>query len=73
MIGKETAVQPLTLLFQHTYRYVDACLTEFLIREQPKLFLHGHIHRSYGRDIPRSTMRGDTQIVNTYEYTVVEL
>ena len=49
------------------------CFTELLDRYRPKLFLHGHIHRSYGRDIPRSTMRGDTQIVNTYEYTVVEL
>ena len=49
------------------------CFVELLDRYRPKLFLHGHIHRNYGRDIPRSTQRGETRIVNAYEYTVVEL
>ena len=49
------------------------CFVELLDRYRPKLFLHGHIHRSYGVDIPRTTQRGETQIVNAYEYTVIEI
>ena len=49
------------------------CFVKLLDRYRPKLFLHGHIHRNYGSDIPRSTQRGETRIVNAYEYTVVEL
>ena len=49
------------------------CFTELLDRYRPRLFLHGHIHRNYGVDIPCSTQRGDTQIVNACEYTVVEI
>ncbi len=49
------------------------CFAELLDRYHPKLFLHGHIHRNYGADIPRRTQRRDTQIVNAYEYTVIEL
>ena len=49
------------------------CFTELLDRYRPQLFLHGHIHRNYGGDIPRSVQRGDTRIVNAYEYTVVEI
>ena len=49
------------------------CFAELLDRYRPRLFLHGHIHRNYGADIPRVTRRGDTEIVNAYEYTVVEL
>ena len=49
------------------------CFLELLDRYRPRLFLHGHIHRNYGADIPRRTRRGDTEIVNAYEYTIVEL
>ena len=49
------------------------CFTELLDRYRPKLFLHGHIHRNYGADIPRVTQHGDTRIVNAYEYTIVDL
>ncbi len=50
-----------------------ACFVELLDRYRPRLFLHGHIHRNYGAEIPRRTQRGETEIVNAYEYTVVEL
>ena len=49
------------------------CFVELLDRYRPKLFLHGHIHRNYGAEVPRRTRRGDTEIVNAFEYTVVEL
>ena len=49
------------------------CFVELLDRYKPRLFLHGHIHRNYGAEIPRRTQRGETEIVNAYEHTVVEL
>ena len=49
------------------------CFVKLLDRYQPKLFLHGHIHRNYGVEIPRETQRGETRIINAYEYTVVEI
>lgn len=49
------------------------CFVKLLDRYQPKLFLHGHIHRNYGVEIPRETQRGETRILNAYEYTVVEI
>ena len=49
------------------------CFVELLDRYRPKLFLHGHIHRNYGAEVPRRTRRGDTEIVNAYEYTIIEL
>ena len=49
------------------------CFVELLDRYRPRLFLHGHIHRNYGAEIPRRTQRGETEIVNAYEHTVVEL
>ncbi len=49
------------------------CFVELLDRYKPKLFLHGHIHRSYGADIPRESQYGDTRVVNAYEYAVIEI
>ena len=49
------------------------CFVKLLDRYRPKLFLHGHIHRNYGVEIPRETQRGETRIINAYEYTVVEI
>ena len=44
-----------------------------LERYHPRLFVHGHIHRNYGADIPRRTQYGGTEIINAYEYTVIEI
>lgn len=35
---------------------------------QPKYFIHGHIHKNYGMNIPRKTCHGETTIINAYEY-----
>lgn len=45
-----------------------ACFNRLLERYRPRYFLHGHIHRSYGVNIPRVTERGETKVINAYEY-----
>lgn len=43
------------------------CFNDLLDKYRPRYFLHGHIHQSYGADIPRVTQRGETTVVNAYE------
>ena len=44
------------------------CFAELLDQYQPKYFIHGHIHRNYGMNIPQRTVRGETNIINAYNY-----
>ena len=48
------------------------CFNELLDRYKPKYFIHGHIHLTYGRDIPQICRRGDTVVINAYERCVIE-
>ncbi len=45
-----------------------SCFPELLERYQPKYFVHGHVHRDYGADIPQRTVRGETRVINAYNY-----
>lgn len=49
------------------------CFGALVDRWQPKWFLHGHVHLNYGMNLPRKAERGRTQIVNAYEYQVIEI
>ena len=49
------------------------CFTGLIDRYQPQYFVHGHIHRSYGMNIPQRFQRGETTIVNAYEHCIIEL
>ena len=49
------------------------CFGDLIDRWQPKWFLHGHVHLNYGMNLPRKAERGQTQIVNAYEYQVIEI
>ncbi|MDO4260673.1 MAG: metallophosphoesterase [Eubacteriales bacterium] len=42
-------------------------------RFHPRLFVHGHVHMSYDRTIPRRSFYGDTAVVNAYERYVIDL
>lgn len=44
------------------------CFVNLLDKYQPRYFVHGHIHRNYGRELPRTTQRGNTTIINAAEY-----
>ena len=50
-----------------------ACITELLIKQKPKLFLHGHVHLNYGRNMKREDTYMDTRIINAYERHVFEM
>lgn len=45
-----------------------SCFVELLDRYQPKYFVHGHVHRDYGANLPQRTARGETSIINAYNY-----
>ena len=49
-----------------------ACFTDLLERYHPKYFVHGHIHRSYGHNIPQMSSHGDTTAINASGYYVFE-
>lgn len=49
------------------------CFVDLLDRYEPRLFVHGHVHRNYGLNIPQRTQRGNTHIINAYDHCVFEL
>ncbi|MBQ3262946.1 MAG: metallophosphoesterase family protein [Oscillospiraceae bacterium] len=49
------------------------CFNDLIDRWQPKYLLHGHVHLNYGMNLPRKAERGQTKIVNAYEYSVIEI
>lgn len=44
-----------------------------LDKYQPSLFLHGHTHLNYSRDIQRESKYGNTRVINGFERYIVEL
>lgn len=44
------------------------CFIELLEKYKPKYFIHGHVHRNYGQNIPQICTYQDTTVVNAYEY-----
>lgn len=46
---------------------------ELLHDYRPPLMLHGHVHLSYGANIPREHWYGTTRIVNAYERIILDL
>lgn len=45
----------------------------FLDKWQPKYLIHGHVHMSYGHNIPRQVQYGNTKIINACERYVLEI
>ena len=50
-----------------------ACFVDLIDRWQPAYWIHGHVHKEYGRDIPRELQRGNTRIINAYERYSIEI
>lgn len=40
------------------------CFIDLLDKYEPKYFVHGHVHRNYGMDIPQRMDRGATTVIN---------
>ena len=49
------------------------CFNDLLDKYHPRLFVHGHVHLSYNHRIPQECTRGETTVVNAYDYYVIEL
>lgn len=49
------------------------CFNELLERYRPRLFLHGHIHRSYSAKLPQRSSWGDTTVINACDHCVIEI
>ena len=43
------------------------CFLELLDKYQPRFFIHGHVHMSYGRQYKRIDQYEDTHIINGFE------
>ena len=56
----------------------DPCHTGFdafnglMDKYKPRYFVHGHMHMTYGQDIPRLSTYGETQVINAYESYIFE-
>ena len=46
---------------------------DLLDRYAPPLMVHGHVHLSYGANLPREHIYGKTRIVNAFERYIIEL
>ena len=44
------------------------CFVKLLEKYRPKYFVHGHIHKNYGIDIPQKAIKDEIVIINAYEY-----
>lgn len=49
------------------------CFNTLLEKYKPRLFVHGHVHRSYNNRIPQKCSHGDTVVVNAFEYCVIDM
>ncbi len=47
------------------------CFRDLLDQYHPKLFVHGHVHATYG-NFTRSDVYKDTLVVNAYEYYMID-
>jgi len=48
-------------------------LRDLLDRYHPRYLIHGHVHMSYGHNIPREIEYNGTTVINAYERYVVEI
>lgn len=50
-----------------------SCFQDLILKYKPKYFVHGHVHLSYGTNIPREQHLGTTRIINAYERYTIEI
>ena len=49
------------------------CFKELIDKYHPKYLIHGHVHRSYGHDLPSEHEYNGTRIINAGERTLLEI
>lgn len=63
---------------RHIHDAEDLChmgfqsFNQLIERRKPKLFIHGHIHKSFAHPDHRITQAGVTKVVNTCGHTILE-
>lgn len=55
-----------------THRGFD-CFNTLLERYEPAYFVHGHIHKNYGANVPQRTPHGATTVINACGSCILEL
>ena len=50
-----------------------AALRELIDKYRPKYLVHGHVHMSYGYNIPRELDYNGTKVINAYERYTIEI
>ena len=64
---------------RHIHDAEDPCHKGFrafhtiIHRYQPQFFIHGHIHRFFSHEEERITRIGQTQVINSYGYHIIEI
>ena len=49
------------------------CFVDFMEKYQPKVWVHGHVHKSYGARFQREQRCGGTRIINACERCEIEI
>ncbi len=49
------------------------CFKSFIDKYEPKLFIHGHVHLSYGRQFKREDTYNNTKVINAFERYIIEI
>ena len=49
------------------------CFRELMDKYSPKFLVHGHVHISYGHNIPREIDYNGCRIINAYERYTIEI
>ena len=49
------------------------CFKEVIEKYKPQFFIHGHVHKNYGPNIPRICTYQDTTVVNACGHYVIEI
>ena len=48
-------------------------LTDFLDKYRPAFLLHGHVHVTYGQNVPREIDYNGTRVINAFERYIIEI
>ncbi|MBE6978860.1 MAG: metallophosphoesterase [Ruminococcaceae bacterium] len=48
-------------------------LTDFLDKYRPAFLLHGHVHVTYGQNVPREINYNGTRVINAFERYIIEI
>ena len=49
------------------------CFNKLIDKYQPKLFVHGHVHRTYNHKLPQRCVKENTIVINASEYCIIDL